>query len=178
MKNIVLTAFLVLIASQMNAQTYENTALKEEAEAQIAVKNGSIKVPNHQENDGSNTLILKALDLNDSYKLVDIQAIDYAQKHTKEEMILFQNEMLDEYETNDIIIAEHFTKLYIINRENQAKYLSRDIKKQHGKIAYVDCDKCDMDAMTIVQDDHKILILETPAQDLGSFYTVRLTFKK
>ncbi|MEZ5006977.1 MAG: hypothetical protein R2728_16720 [Chitinophagales bacterium] len=182
MKKLLLFTFLTSFGFYLNldAQVYSTEDLKLKEEKHILEKNqksgDTTPIPKVEKENFKSPLDANAL-LN-SYKIVRIEAFDYQSKHTELEMKNFQQEMLEEFQTNDMSITHDCSMIYLINRGDHSKYLARAIKIENNKLVYTNCEKCNMEPMTIIEHNNYDLIVEMPAQDGESFYTVRLTFKR
>ena len=173
---LVVTSFFYF--NSIDAQVYAKEELRIQEDQHIAEKNKTLGITTPVAEIKAEP-IQKALVLpKNTYKLVSIEAIDYSKKHTEAEMKTFQQEMKEEFATNDIRITEDFSMFYLINRADNLKYNAKEIKIENDKLVYLNCDKCNMEPMTIIENNSNELILETPAQDSDSFYTVRFTLKK
>ena len=170
---------LLFISIGVKAQVYETQELKFEEEKHMQEKIKSFGFSEEAKIEKTKKISsLSNSDLVSTFVLMDIKAIDYSGKHSESEMKLFQDEMLNEVQVNDMRISKDYSTFYIINRKDNSKFSEKEISLKGNQLLYVDCDKCNMDAMIIVENNNQELIIETPAQDRDSFYTVRLTFKK
>lgn len=174
---LILSSFMFFF-NFLSAQVYATEQLRQQEEQHVLEKNKRLGIsdskPEKEITETKKPLLLPQ----DTYKLLSIKALDYSNKHSEAEMKAFQQEMKDEFATNDIQIANDFSMFYVINRTDNSKYLAKKIKKENNKLVYLDCEKCNMNNMTIITNNNNELILETAAQDSDSFYTVRFTLKK
>lgn len=180
-KILLIITIAVFFYSSIDAQVYASEELRIKEEKHILEKNnrlGIVVAPISNEPEKTQRQALATNALVNTYKLVSIDAIDYSKKHTDAEMKAFQAEMLSEFQTNDIRISQDYSMFYLINKADNTKYSAIEIRKEENKLVYINCEKCNMEPMTILVNNNNELIVETPAQDSGSFYTVRFTLKK
>ena len=179
-KILLIITIAVFFYSSIDAQVYASEELRLQEEKHILEKNQRLGISNSVVNE-TEEILKQALPANvllNTYKLVSLEAIDYSKKHTDAEMKAFQAEMLSEFQTNDIRISQDYSMFYLINKADNTKYSAIEIRKEENKLVYINCEKCNMEPMTILVNNNNELIVETPAQDSGSFYTVRFTLKK
>ena len=93
-------------------------------------------------------------------------------------MLSFNLESQDEFNKTDIRISPKLDKMYFISKENVNEYSVKEIVAKNKVISYLNCVKCSDLKFSIVSNKENELILETPAQDEGKYYTTRLILKK
>ncbi|MGB1019419.1 MAG: hypothetical protein ACPGVH_10105 [Chitinophagales bacterium] len=173
---------LLLTASTfvVHSQTYATEALRKEAETNQDKK--GLKRTSSNSLKGiyikKESAPLNQKSLKNTFQLVKIEAIDYTTKHSKEEMLNFNLESQQEFNKTDIRISSKLDKIYFISKENNKEYSAKDIVVVNNVISYLNCLKCSDFKFSIVSNKENELILETPAQDEGKYYTTRLILKK
>lgn len=177
---IIITLFLLVFSLNMNAQVYENEALRQKAQSADSKKqsvepskNAIVGAIVDKQQNPINADLIK-----NTFRLVSIDAIDYGSKHTATEMQGFKLEAKEEFARTDIRVSSKLDKMFFISKVIENRYSIKNIGVANDKIGYINCEQCPKLSFKIISNTGNELILETPAQDEGEFYTTRLIFKK
>lgn len=179
MKKNTLLLLFVLINFISYSQIYETEELRIQEEKHILEKNKKLGIQVEKTETPTNITAEKFdfSKIDNPYTLVEIDAVDYSKKHSKQEMLAFNIEIKDELNTSIILISNKFDKWISVSKIDYS-FSIKPIIIINNVISFVNCESCIVEPFTIIEKSENILILESLAQDENKFYTVRLTFKK
>lgn len=119
-------------------------------------------------------------DLNrrDLYKLTAIDAVNLNNKHTEQEMKVFQAEAESEFQKINLLLDWGNQRWYVIPRDNQLEPAEKKFRVEGGLLQFMDCRDCQDNTFTIEEHTDETLILHLQPQDEGQFFVFSFTFKK
>lgn len=154
----------------LQAQTYATPELKQKAEAEQAAN----------EEKTAPVTYAAPVDVTrpDLYKLASVDAVDVNNKHTPQEMTVFQAEAEGEFQKINLLLDWGNQRWYVIPRDNQLEPAEKKFRVEGNLLQFMDCRDCQDNTITIAEHTDETLILQLQPQDEGRFFVYVLTFKK
>lgn len=177
-------ALVIITITELNAQTYATEKMRIEAEREIAEKNKRLGITKviANENKAREKEKLPLLDIDvlqqTMYSLSHIEAKDYTDEHTAEEMKAFNLEMQEELAKTAMYVASNLSEVIRANKKDLTQYSRKASTVEDNVLSIKNCKTCQENTYTIQKQNANTLVLALKPQDGGHYYTILFTLKK
>lgn len=166
------------------AQTYATPELQRQAEKHIAEKNALLGIEKEEvPSVSAGTSIEEKTPFNLSllsgtYRFIDIKAIDYQGKHSKQELETESKSAMEDFSRMYFAVSADLQTLYMASRNDPKDYSIRTLRNENGILTIQDCKDCQDNAYKIISQTENEMILELKPQDEGDYFVFSITLKK
>ncbi len=170
---------MLFFLNSANAQTYATPELKAEAEKLEQERNKNIK-PTSVELIINEVPLLPDFNLKinkQMYVLSNVDAVDYLDKYTEEELLVFKKEAKGEFDSKNYILDWGNNKMYIVNRVDNKLIADINFKEINQTLIIQNCRDCADNNYKIKEHTENTITLELKPQDEGDDFLFVFSFK-